>query len=210
MDDTTMTREQELAEEFKAGLDPDAAGELAKRMAALEASQAEWEKQRESLLEDTAKAIDARNAADAERDALQAKLDAAAKAEPKVAQGDKPAKVRNLGPVKEALSGDDLVAAMAKADEDGDTVEIAFSDGKREIAGIPPKVVTGDVWRKHALGLMLRDPVTVEGPATGGSSVAIAGYALLIDGKQVAYCERADPVTVAPGQHIGLSDDIYF
>ena len=57
---------------------------------------------------------------------------------------------------------------------------------------------------------MLRDPIEVEGPAIGQSSFAIDGYALMIDGKQVAYTKRDDPLNIAGGQKISLANDIFF
>lgn len=201
-DTETMTREQELQEEFKAGLEPDAMPQLAARIAGLEAQvadhaaeKAEWEKQRDSLLVDTAAALAARDKAEA----------ATKRAKAKVTAGDVPERVRKLK--ADAFDGDrdTLKEKLATADK----VEIAFSDGRHEVPGVAPLTVEGEVWRDHQLGLMLRDPVTVTGPSTG-TSTTIAGYALLIDGKQVAYTERSDPLNIAPGQKVSLADDIYF
>ena len=125
-----------------------------------------------------------------------------------VTKGATPGKPRKVGPVKNPLSGDDLIAALRDADNDGKVVEIAFSDGKQELPGVAPARVVGEVWKDHTLGKMLRDPVTVTGPQ--GAPAAITGYGLLIDGKQVAWCQRVEPVTVAPGRSISLADDIWF
>lgn len=200
----TKTREQELAEEFAAGMDPAGAEELAARVAGLEAEKAALEEQRDNLLADIAKTIEERDAAEKRAEAAEKKARA------KVSRGAVPAKPRKLGPVENGLSGDALREAIDDARDAGKPVEIAFSDGKSEIAGVPPVRVEGDVWREHTLGLMLRDPVEVHGPADGAASVAIDGYALLIDGKQVAYCRRGDPINLAAGRTISVADDIYF
>lgn len=237
-----MTREQELAEEFKTGLSPDDVPALAARIAGLEKAAAEaeteWGKQRESLLADTSAALEARDAAeqraaaaattssDADHPAiveLQASVEtlteqlatanaradkaeaATKKAQAKVTSGEVPARLRKLKDGAFAGDRDALKEAIAA----GEKVEIAFSDGRHEVPGVAPLTVEGEVWRDHQRGLMLRDPVTVTGPSLG-TSTTIAGYALMIDGKQVAYTERSDPLTIAPGQRISLADDIYF
>lgn len=190
------TREQELLEEFKEGLDPNAAPQLAQRVAALEA----------------------------ERDAANARADKAEKAskaaKAKVSRGEAPAKPRAIGAMKEgeALTdtardgnGDKVTAlsdAIAKAEEAGKPIEIVFSDGKKELTQVPPAVLSGPVWVDRMQGKFLRDPVVIEG--SGSASFQIRGYALLIDGKQVAYTERSDPINVAPGTKVTLQDDIYF
>ncbi len=69
--------------------------------------------------------------------------------------------------------------------------------------------VTGEAWKRHAFGVMLTEPVHLEGPQ-GGASTRIAGYALLLDGKQVAWCERSMPLPIAPGQRVTIADDILF
>jgi hypothetical protein len=144
----------------------------------------------------------------AEAEARADKAEAATKrVKAKVTAAETPAKPRKLGRPKNPadIDRDKLKAAIA----DAETVEVAFSDGRTEIAGMPPLSIEGDAWRDHHLGQMLREPVTVTGPA-GGSSVTIAGYALLLDGEQVAYTERSDRLAIAPGQKINLADDIYF
>ena len=90
-----------------------------------------------------------------------------------------------------------------------ETVEIAFSDGKKEVAALGRQVVSGDAWKDHPLGLMLTEPVEIQGPAAGSASVGFEGYALLLDGKPVAYTKR-DPLMVAGGGKLKLENDIYF
>jgi hypothetical protein len=187
------------------GLDPEFAKELetatqqlSDLQTAFDAERAQWAAERESLLTDTAAALDARDKAEK----------AAKSAKAKVSTGDKPASPRKVGELKDgaSLSGDELRAAIATADK----VEIVLSDGKREIAGTTPIVAEGEVWREHVRGYMLRDPVEVSGPQAGQAGFQIDGYALLIDGKQVAYTKRSDPVNVAGGSKVSLADDIFF
>jgi hypothetical protein len=113
-------------------------------------------------------------------------------------------KARKAGPVDNAFSRDELRAMIADADD----VEIVFSDGKKELLTIPSLSVDGDAWRDHALGLILKLPVDVKAPAE--RPVTVAGFALFIDGDQVAFQQRSDPLTVPPGGAVRLSDDIYF
>ena len=140
---------------------------------------------------------------------LTAKLEAAEKKAKaaKLSHGEKAAKPRKIGPIAEgkSLSADDLRAAIAGAEK----IEILFGDGKQE-SGPAPILVEGDAWREHAMGLMLTEPVTVHGPAVGSQPYHIAGAALLLDGKQVAWCQRPDPLSVGAGQKYGLSNDIFF
>lgn len=179
-DAPTTTREQELQEEFKAGLDPDAVPQLATRIATIEA----------------------------ERDAEKARADRAERArdsvKAKLSKGEVPAKPRKLEP----MDGDAIGAAIDDAVESGRKVEIAFSDGKKELTQIAPVVVEGAAWREHARGRMLSEPVTLSN--SGDTSVAVHGYALLIEGKQVAYQTRSDALNVAPGQKVNLDNDIVF
>lgn len=215
MDDaTTKTREQELMEQFNAGLDPTGATALQIRIDELTAQNKTLneelgldEQEKIDLEEHAAKLQKDLDAANATITALQA---AASASKTSVKRGENAPKSRKIGPVGDGLTGDALTEALTKADQGGKKVEIVLSDGTREITGIAPIVVTGDVWRDHTLGKMLRDAVTVHGPANGQGGYAIDGYALLIDGKQVAYCKRSDVINVATGSTVNIADDIYF
>jgi hypothetical protein len=142
---------------------------------------------------------------------LQADLAKAEKsrdaARARVAAGTVAPAPRALKPVAadKRLSREDLKAAIADADK----VEIAFSDGKKEVRGLAPVIVSGEAWKDHAIGLMLAESVDLYGPAGGGGSYSVEGYALLLDGKQVAFTAR-DPLTVGAGKHVRLTDDIAF
>jgi RyR domain. len=145
--------------------------------------------------------------AQAEVKDLQAKLDAAnAKAKAaKVAAGEKASgKPRKLA-IIDQIDRDELRAKIAAADK----VEILFGDGARD-SGVTPIVVEGDAWADHALGLMLREPVTIEGPGPGAQPYHVAGFALLLDGKQVAWSARPERLLVGAGQKYQLSNDIFF
>lgn len=176
----TMTREQQLAEEFKAGLSPDDAPQLAKRVADLEA-------ERDAAIERAEKAERARDRAKA-----------------KVSAGEAPAKLRKIA------AGDDTVTDIAAAIAAADKVEIVLSDGTREIDGVDPFVVEGEAWKPTPNGLMLSVPLDLHGPGSGKPAYRIDGYALMLDGKQVAYRQRPDPITVVPGHTYKIEDDIIF
>ncbi len=238
----TKTRDQELLEEFQAGLEKDGPVVLVKRIVELEeqvkaltADQAGLEMLAtdaenrvgatdEYLLSElealgyprnggpedatpAQKAIFALTGVMKDRDDARAEAKSADKARAKIERASAPAKPRKLGEIAESkqLTGDELREAI----EEAETVEIAFSDGDREIGTIAPAIVSGDAWKVHPRGLMLAKPVTIEGSGAP-SSVEIGGYALLIDGKQVAWSERSDKLRVAPGQRVDLVDDIIF
>lgn len=136
-----------------------------------------------------------------DRDVALAKL-AKLDAEPKARSVA--AKVRKVGPVKEQPSVQDLAELIGMAD----TVELVFSDGKKELA-IEPRVISGKAWAMTAVGLALRLPeFPVTGPATG--PVSLAGYGLFLDGTQVAWAGRGEVLEVPPGRRMDLRNDVVF
>lgn len=138
-----------------------------------------------------------------ERDDLAAKL-AKLDAEPKAAKGARAVKARKCGPVDNPPSLSDLQELIGMAD----VAELVFSDGKRELA-IVPRVISGKAWIMTAAGLALRVPeFPVTGPATG--PVSIAGYGLFLDGEQVAWAARGEPMEVPPGRRMDLRNDVVF
>lgn len=247
---TELTRDQQLLDEFKAGLDKDGPIVLAQRIAVLEdqnkalaaaSTGADNElltalTRAETLEKERDAAITERDAANedangwAELDKatkqqiedLKIQRDAAIDRAEKAEGGEKrakasltkataPVKLRKIGAV-DAIEGDDdetaiekIRAAIGKADD----VQIAFSDGTREVPGLSPVNVAGDAWKDHPNGLMLSEPVEIEGPGEG-TSVTIDGYALMLDGKQFAYARRSTPLQIAPGQRMKITDDIIF
>lgn len=202
-----IPREQALMDEFKDALEKDGPLVLAQRVALLE----------NELIQtgDALKlAVERAEAAEADRDQALELATRAEKEREEAAAGEKkakgevtrlkaPAKPRKLAAGVQPSSGE--LADMIDAADD---VEIAFSDGKREVA-IAPIGVTGSAWKPHPRGFMLAHDVHLTGPETG-PSVSIDGYALILDGKQVAYSQRSMPLQVAPGQRVTLSDDIIF
>lgn len=197
------TREQQLMEEFKAGLDKDGPIVLAQRVAELEGQVATLTAAQSGLEEDVERERQRADTAELARDAAEKSEKAATG---KLRTLSTPKKPRALGVLSDDknLSGDDLRKAIADADD----IEIVFSDGKREV-GVPPVAVEGAVWKDHPFGLLLDRSVDIEGP-DGAGSISITGYALLLDGKQVAWRERSMPLQVAPGQRVQITEDILF
>ena len=144
----------------------------------------------------------------AERDTLKAAATKASNA-PK-ATAVKAVKLRKIAPLLKdgevGPSSAQLLEAIAGASE----VEIAFSDGRQEIAGLDPIRVEGDVWRASQAGLRLdlREPLEVIGPDKG--AYELAGYGLLLDGKLVAYRPRIDVWRIAANQRVNLNGDVTF
>lgn len=121
----------------------------------------------------------------------------------------KPAKLRAIGPLDdgEPLSGEALQRAIAAAD----TVELVFSDGARELAGVPAQLIEGDAWHLAANGVRMRVPsLVVHGPAHGEAPYRLAGYGLLLDGEQVAWAARIDVLQIQASSRHELKDDVVF
>lgn len=138
-----------------------------------------------------------------EKAALEAKL-AAVDAAPK-AKSAKAPKRRNISELEgDGLSSPELLELVRAASK----VEVAFSDGKRELNEIPARVISGDAWAVTVAGLALRG-VDIELTGLGGG-VEIVGYGLLLDGELAAYRKRMDPLMIAPGAKVNLAGDIVF
>lgn len=118
-----------------------------------------------------------------------------------------PAKPRKFGPMKDQLGSHELAELIDDADE----VQIAFTDANgREIAGIAPRTISGDAFKADTAALRLSVPeMPIHGPATGQAAFRLGGYALLVDGEQVAFTPR-DELAIAPGQTYELKDDVAF
>jgi hypothetical protein len=152
-----------------------------------------------------------------ELEAENAKLTAAAekvKTAPKASTPRTAQSLRKVGPPKVKAGEDDpLVTADVLLELIGaaDTVEIAFSDGRSEIAGLSALEISGDAWKKTVAGLMLVGvDVLVHGPGHAQASYPLHGYGLLINGKQVAYSARPEVLNIGAGQQVNLSGDIVF
>lgn len=129
------------------------------------------------------------------------------KAKARAATGKKPPKPREIAPGKvQAVDPDELRELIGMAGK----VEIAFSDGEKEIAALAPVIVQGDAWVAGVTGLRLRvDELIVHGP-DGGAAVEVAGYGLLLDGALHAYRARFEPMLLRPGQRSNLADEFVF
>lgn len=141
---------------------------------------------------------------------LAAQKGATTRAKSSVAELEARGKPRSLGAMNgEALTPDELKELI----EGAETVEVAFSDGKREVVGLGSRQVSGDAWSKTGAGLKLTvgaADFTIAGPGEGTRPFAISGYALLLDGEQVAYRARSEQLQIGAGQRFNLSDDVVF
>jgi len=144
----------------------------------------------------------------AERDALAKAAKAAASA-PRASRGT--AAGRKCGPSdKLVLNTEDDRKLMLELIGDAETVEVVFSNGKSEIAGMAPVVLTGSAFRLGIAGLQLTlDELIVHGPAGGQAGFELAGYGLFLDGKPVAWRAR-DKLVIPPGAQMNLASDIVF
>lgn len=148
----------------------------------------------------------------AERDALKRSLAAqkgvTTKARAALA-ATMPARPRKFGPVKDQLPAGELLELIAAAD----TVELAFADGFTEIRGLAPRTIEGgaSAWQVTSRGrLRLNVPeLVIHGPEQGKPPFRLGGYALLLDGEQVAWIGR-EPVPIAPGAQTEWKDDVIF
>lgn len=219
--------QQTLIEDFKKGLDPDSAFAMAERLQKLEEGSADREDLQKQLDAANAKIgeLEARPSTDelneklarieSERDEHARRADAAeakAKEAPKkVTQKDAGPKARTFRP------GVDLVAMSQEernahhADlldqiEDADDVEIAFTDGKKEILSLGLHAVSGNVWKRTLQGLAMTVPIDLRGR---DGQVRVEGYALLLDGKPAVHTMLDTPQTIAEGAHLRI-DDIHF
>ncbi len=141
----------------------------------------------------------------AERDALKAKLARADKT-PR-AKAANAAKARKVGPVQISVEPRLLLELI----RDAELVEVAFSDGKSELAGVPALEISGAAWTVKPNGLALcLDEVLLHGPVHGQPGFALAGYGLLLDGVLVAYRHRDAPLQIGAGMRWNLAGDVIF
>ncbi len=137
---------------------------------------------------------------------LSAQKGAATKARAAVAAAQPP-KPRKFGPVKEQLGPRELAELIDGAED----VQVAFTDKNgREIAGLAPRTISGDAFQADDHALRLNVPeMSIHGPAQGSQAFRLGGYALLVDGDQVAFATR-DELSIAAGQTYELKDDVAF
>lgn len=157
-----------------------------------------------------------------ERDALASKLEAA-ETEPKATKGKRGSAVRaiNAGKVvdlAEAKLGELVLPEGAGASEKllaairaAETVQVAFSNGKNEIAALDPVDIAGDAWRVTIVGVQLTLPeLILHGPGFGGEAIPLSGYGLLLNGKLVAYRDRGEQLSIGAGARMNVGPDIVF
>lgn len=115
-------------------------------------------------------------------------------------------KPRKLGPLANQGDTAELMEALAAAE----MVHLAFSDGKREVAGLAPREIVGGGFVVVRGRVKLDVPsLLVHGPAPGQSAFLVGGYALLADGKPIAFAARSQ-LAIGPGQQVELKDDVIF
>jgi hypothetical protein len=103
-------------------------------------------------------------------------------------------------------------AELAELIGDAGKAELAFvgRDG-REINGLAPRSISADGFDVLRGALRLQVPsLKVHGPAVGQTPFAVGGYALLVDGEQVAFAARGDVLSIGGGQAFELKDDAAF
>lgn len=138
-----------------------------------------------------------------EVDRLTAEL---AKAEQKASvapKAQKAPKARAAGPIKDPVIGVELRELLRES-----AVEIVFSDGKKEIAGLPALQVAGPAWGELSGDrLVLREAQTIKADRT----VDLAGFALFdADGVQIGWCELPNPIPLSAGMQVRLDRQILF
>ncbi len=85
--------------------------------------------------------------------------------------------------------------------------DVVFSDGAREIPSLAPISVGPEAWQLIGRGVLLREPVTI----LPDRAIQLGGFGLFdAEGKQIAWCAMAQPVTIAAGQPMRLDRQIVF
>lgn len=156
----------------------------------------------------------ARDEFEAERDTLKRQVAAykgmagKAQREAEALEASMPKKPRAFDTELEPMRPGDLKELIA----DAETVEIAFvGGGGREVKGIAPRSIAGDAFHDAGHALRLHVPtLTVYGPAPDQQPFEVLGYALILDGEQVAYAPRPDQLTIGSGARYELKDDVAF
>lgn len=194
-------------------------GDDAHLIASLTAQRDEARAQVRELTKDKEKLTKDLGAMTADRDAARAELDVAAKGltkaktdlqKARAKAAPKPPRLRAIGPIggdTPEPRGQDLLELIGAAE----TVELVFSDGQRELRGLPSQLIEGDAWALGANGVRLRGiELEVHGPAHGQPPIRIVGYGLLLDGEPTAYQARIDVLELQPNGRANLKDDVIF
>ena len=115
---------------------------------------------------------------------------------------------RAIGTMKDALSPRELGDLILESD----TVELAFSDGHSEIAGLAPVSVPSDAFTMKRGRLSLdTDSLKIRMNSIDGSARPLVGYGLLIEGEQIAWAERlGGQLMLTPGVTYEIGEDVVF
>lgn len=143
----------------------------------------------------------------AELEAKLAKQTAATKTA-RVEQKATSPKLRKIGPLADGKQLE--TAALGDRLAIGE-LELAFSDGKKEIKGLPPLGIHGQAWQAWSGRWRLTVPVIVKGPGPNEPPYVITGLGLFdSDDNQVAYSELPEPMEIKPGSTVDLRGSILF
>lgn len=111
------------------------------------------------------------------------------------------------GAAPSVLSAAELLELIEQADD----VEIVASDGTAEIEGVPGfGIDAGGLVERRGLLVLDVPSLRVTGPNTGTATRTIAGFALVVDGEQVAWSALPDAIPLGAGQEYELKDSVVF
>lgn len=116
-----------------------------------------------------------------------------------VERAAKPPEPRKLGVMKPPRNEDEAAARAEALDQAfaAHNVEVAFSDGKREIRELAPLTVPRTSWRETAQGRILDHEPLLEPGDCVFDSLELRGFALVDgDGRQVAYQALPEAMTL--------------
>lgn len=140
-------------------------------------------------------------------DLAKAKAEAAKAARATSAQirkGARPSKIRKVGPIKGGTDTEAVIAAM----EGPDPVQVVLSDGGHEIMEFDPIDVGGGGFYRRGKGRFdLIEALLVQG---AGQERRVRGVGLFAGGKQIAWTEFPNVVTVPVGQQVKFDRMISF
>lgn len=114
---------------------------------------------------------------------------------------------RPIGAMKPAKTEEDASQRTAELEAafGADTTELVFSDGRREIRELAPRIITGDAWRITPQGRVLNFEVDLEPGDCQRETMELAGFALLNEaGDQVGYCALPDRIPIGRNQRFQL------
>lgn len=139
---------------------------------------------------------------------LASQRGATTKAKTKIEIMEEAKRPRRFGPIKEPLDPAELILAIDAAEE----VVVAFSDGRKELAGIAPRKLTaGSLIYKRGRVMMLPDAeMLVRAPGGDAPPQSLGGIALLLDGEQAAWCDMSSPIALHGGVQINLAPSVVF